>query len=102
MPPKASLRFLSLFVPDLEQARRTYEALLGTPPSEGPSPAPAPHPFAAAGVTQGIETIRRRRRPTWMAHQVTRSCGGLAARGPRPDRPPAPLQGGGPGVYDGG
>jgi hypothetical protein len=49
MPPKASLRFVSLFVPDLAQAARTYEALLGTPPTEGPSPAPAPHPFAAAG-----------------------------------------------------
>ena len=49
MPPKASLRFVSLFVPDLEEARRTYEALLGIPPNEGHSPAPAPHPFAAAG-----------------------------------------------------
>jgi catechol 2,3-dioxygenase-like lactoylglutathione lyase family enzyme len=49
MPPKASLRFVSLFVPDLEEARRTYEALLGTPPAAGPSPAPAPHPFAAEG-----------------------------------------------------
>jgi predicted enzyme related to lactoylglutathione lyase len=49
MPPKASLRFVSLFVPDLEEARRSYEALLGTPPAQDPSPAPAPHPFAAAG-----------------------------------------------------
>ena len=49
MPPKASLRFVSLFVPDLAEAARTYEALLGTPPARGPSPAPANHPFAAAG-----------------------------------------------------
>jgi hypothetical protein len=49
MPPKASLRFVSLFVPDLEEATRTYTALLGTQPTAGPSPAPAKHPFAAAG-----------------------------------------------------
>ncbi len=49
MRPKASLRFVSLFVPDLAEAARTYEALLGTPPAAGPFPAPAPHPFAAAG-----------------------------------------------------
>jgi hypothetical protein len=49
MPPKASLRFVSLFVPDLEEAARTYTALLGMQPAAGPSPAPAPHPFAAAG-----------------------------------------------------
>ena len=36
-------------MPDLEEARRTYEALLGVPATEGPSPAPAKHPFAAAG-----------------------------------------------------
>ncbi len=49
MTPKASLRVVSLFVPDLEEARRTYEALLGVPPTEGSSAAPAKHPFAAAG-----------------------------------------------------
>jgi hypothetical protein len=49
MPPKASLRFLSLFVPDLAEAAKTYEALLGTQPAAGPSPAPAPQPFAVAG-----------------------------------------------------
>ncbi len=49
MPSRASLRFVSLFVPDIEEARRTYEALLGMEPAAGPSPAPAKHPFAAAG-----------------------------------------------------
>jgi predicted enzyme related to lactoylglutathione lyase len=49
MPPKTSLRFVSLFVPDLAEAARTYEALLGTAPARDPSPAPAPNPFAAAG-----------------------------------------------------
>jgi hypothetical protein len=49
MTPTASLRYVSLFVPDLEEAARTYEALLGTPPAAGPCPAPANHPFAAAG-----------------------------------------------------
>jgi catechol 2,3-dioxygenase-like lactoylglutathione lyase family enzyme len=62
-PP--SIRFLSLFVPDLAAAARCYEKMLGVPPSrpsvpavvepgsERPaslaSPAPAPHPFASGG-----------------------------------------------------
>ncbi len=49
MTQKARLRFVSLFVPDLAEAAKTYEALLGVAPIEGPSPAPARHPFAAAG-----------------------------------------------------
>lgn len=43
-----SLRFLSLFVPDLAAAQRVYEQVLGVPP-RSPSGVPAPHPFAAAG-----------------------------------------------------
>jgi hypothetical protein len=54
-PP--TIRFLSLFVPNLADAARRYQAVLGVAPSTraespgspGPRSAPAPHPFAAAG-----------------------------------------------------
>lgn len=44
-----SIRFLSLFVPDLAQARARYELLLGIQPTEGHPDCLVPHPFAAAG-----------------------------------------------------
>jgi hypothetical protein len=47
------LRFLSLFVADLDAARVRYQAMLGVAPLEGESEGrggpPAPHPFAARG-----------------------------------------------------
>ncbi|MBW2523910.1 MAG: hypothetical protein JRI23_07040 [Deltaproteobacteria bacterium] len=43
-----ALRFLSLFVPDLEAARKTYQSVLGVEPCED-GLVPEPHPFAAAG-----------------------------------------------------
>lgn len=46
--PAPELRFLSLFVPDLEAAVRTYRRVFGIEPS-APALAPQPHPFAAAG-----------------------------------------------------
>lgn len=46
-PP--SVRFLSLFVPDLDAAQATYQQLLGIPPFTGETSAPTPHPFAARG-----------------------------------------------------
>ena len=43
------LRFLSLFVPDLEAATQRYQEVLGLPPTQDDGTAPSPHPFAAAG-----------------------------------------------------
>jgi len=43
------LTFLSLFVPDLEDAAQRYEAILGVAPSSSLGSAPQGHPFAAAG-----------------------------------------------------
>jgi len=43
------LRFLSLFVPDLEDAATRYAAVLGIMPTGQASGAPQPHPFAARG-----------------------------------------------------
>ena len=45
----AELRFLSLFVPDLEAARRTYENVFGVAPSDTTDETIGRHPFAAAG-----------------------------------------------------
>jgi len=47
--PPPRLRFLSLFVPDLEDAAARYAAVLGIEPSEPPRSALRPHPFAARG-----------------------------------------------------
>ena len=49
MPSPPRLRFLSLFVPDLEAAARRYELILGAPPLAEVSVPPSPHPFAAGG-----------------------------------------------------
>lgn len=46
-PP--ALRFLSLFVPDLEQAAAAYAHVLGVEPREAPRHAPRSHPYAARG-----------------------------------------------------
>lgn len=46
-PP--TVRFVSLFVPDLEAAARTYESIFGVPASRADRTAPSPHPFAASG-----------------------------------------------------
>ena len=47
--PPPRLRFVSLFVPDLEDAAARYAAVLGVVPSEPAPGAPRPHPFAARG-----------------------------------------------------
>lgn len=44
-----TLRFLSLFVPDLDAARARYEAVFGLPGSEGDPDVPATHPFGKRG-----------------------------------------------------
>lgn len=44
-----SIRFLSIFVPDLAQARARYETMLGLPAAEADPDCLAPHPFAVAG-----------------------------------------------------
>lgn len=46
---RPALRFLSLFVPDLTKAVKSYERILGVAPTKESSAAPTPHPFAAAG-----------------------------------------------------
>jgi predicted enzyme related to lactoylglutathione lyase len=46
-PP--DLKFLSLFVPDLEAARRTYETVFGVAPSDATDDTIGRHPFATAG-----------------------------------------------------
>jgi hypothetical protein len=43
------VRFLSLFVPDLDAAAARYAAVLGVAPRTDAGVAPARHPFAAAG-----------------------------------------------------
>ena len=45
----ASIRFISLFVPNLDAAATHYGELLQMSPSIGPSAVPKPHPFAARG-----------------------------------------------------
>jgi len=49
MATTPSLRFLSLFVPNLEQAVTLYTHVLGVQPTPTPTHAPATHPFAARG-----------------------------------------------------
>jgi hypothetical protein len=54
MEDTPKVRFLSLFVPDLEAATRRYRAVLGVEPSEAgaetpTSGAPLSHPFASKG-----------------------------------------------------
>lgn len=43
-----AVKFLSLFVPDLEDAARRYEAILGVAPTAQPRNAPPRHPFSPA------------------------------------------------------
>lgn len=47
--PQPTLRFLSLFVPDLEDACRRYQTIFGIEPVQDDKDAPAPHPFAKRG-----------------------------------------------------
>jgi hypothetical protein len=44
-----NIGFISLFVPNLNDAALHYAALLQTPPIDCPSAALSPHPFAAKG-----------------------------------------------------
>lgn len=46
---RPQLRFLSLFVPDLEAATAAYHEVLGVEPLADAGSAPAAHPFASAG-----------------------------------------------------
>jgi len=46
MSPTPTIRFLSLFVPDLEQATHHYEALFGVAPQSADTVAPSRHPFS--------------------------------------------------------
>ncbi|MBI4702378.1 MAG: hypothetical protein HY744_14750 [Deltaproteobacteria bacterium] len=49
MEERPRIRFLSLFVPDLESAARRYEAVFGVRRRPGADGAPRDHPYAAAG-----------------------------------------------------
>lgn len=49
MAARPDVQFLSLFVPDLQAARKHYAAVLGFEPMAGHDVCPATHPFAAAG-----------------------------------------------------
>jgi catechol 2,3-dioxygenase-like lactoylglutathione lyase family enzyme len=49
MPSPPRLAFLSLFVRDLDAARRRYESMLGVAAVEADPDPPGPHPFAARG-----------------------------------------------------
>ncbi len=56
---KPALRFLSLFVPDLDDARRRYETIFGIEPSTTDGDAPPKHPFAKRGpVVFDLETCK--------------------------------------------
>jgi catechol 2,3-dioxygenase-like lactoylglutathione lyase family enzyme len=48
MPGEPELRFVSLFVPDIDEAARRYEQVLGVAPMHDDRTAPHPHPFAAS------------------------------------------------------
>ena len=48
MPQTPEITFLSLFVPDLAQAARRYQEVLGLEPAENQGSAPDPHPFAGS------------------------------------------------------
>ncbi|MBI5534650.1 MAG: hypothetical protein HY898_18130 [Deltaproteobacteria bacterium] len=59
MADRPVVRFLSLFVPDLQAAREHYSDVLGIEPEAGDDICPAKHPFAAAGpVVFDLETIK--------------------------------------------
>lgn len=47
--PQPTLRFLSLFVPDLDDARRRYQTIFGIEPITEVHDVPSPHPFAKRG-----------------------------------------------------
>lgn len=49
MSENPTLKFLSLFVPDLAEAASRYEVVFGIKPSEDPGVVPQTHPFAATG-----------------------------------------------------
>ena len=49
MSATTEIRFLSLFVPDLDAAATRYEAVLGIAPQANSAEAPRPHPFALRG-----------------------------------------------------
>lgn len=56
---KPALRFLSLFVPDLDDARRRYEAIFGIESVDGDPEVPAKHPFAKRGpVVFDLQTCK--------------------------------------------
>lgn len=56
---KPVLRFLSLFVPDLDDASRRYQAIFGVEPLEGDPDVPARHPFAKRGpVVFDLQTCK--------------------------------------------
>jgi catechol 2,3-dioxygenase-like lactoylglutathione lyase family enzyme len=48
MPGNPELKFLSLFVPDVDEAARRYEKVLGVAPLQEDRTAPHPHPFAGS------------------------------------------------------
>lgn len=47
--PRPTLRFLSLFVPDLDDARKRYQTIFGLEPITDVHDVPCPHPFAKRG-----------------------------------------------------
>jgi catechol 2,3-dioxygenase-like lactoylglutathione lyase family enzyme len=49
MSSEPTVRFLSLFVPDLQAAARYYQSIFGAPALDHDDHAPSAHPFAAAG-----------------------------------------------------
>jgi catechol 2,3-dioxygenase-like lactoylglutathione lyase family enzyme len=49
MSSEPSLRFLSLFVPNLQAAAQYYQSIFGVAPLSHDPHAPCPHPFASAG-----------------------------------------------------
>lgn len=49
MPSQTPIEFISLFVPDLDNAAAVYEAVFGAAPLDEVSDVPSPHPFAARG-----------------------------------------------------
>ena len=49
MSRNPKIKFLSLFVPNLDEALDNYQSLLGVSPESGKGAALAPHPFAARG-----------------------------------------------------
>jgi hypothetical protein len=84
------LTFLSIFVDDLREATRRYQAMLGVAPGDPGEDVPAPHPFAASGPV--VFTLGAVRLALYQCNQSTTHVGDVGI-GLTVDGSPRPLAG---------